>query len=336
MVGKVKVSVSPPHRAAERVHPVGHVAIGEPGLVRPQRQRDRHAGRERRAVDPVADRAAADVDRGDAALDGGDAAVQEIALAEEIGDEASRRPLVELLRRAELHHLAVAHDGDAIRHDDRLLLVVRHVDESGAETAMQVAQLELQLGAQLLVERRHRLVEEEDARLEDEGAGQRHALLLAARKLRRHAVGEAAELHEIERRLDALARLGFGHAADAQGIEDVLRHAHMRKEGIALEDDAEIALLGRQVGDRHAVQPDDALGRLHEAGDRHQYRRLARAGGAEQGDELAGGDGERHVVDRLDVPVVLRQPFEGDGVGVGHRAVTQRRGAARSPRSGVG
>ena len=57
----------------------------------------------------------------------------------------------------------------------------------------------LQLAAhaqpQELVERRERLVEEQHARIGDQRAGERDALLLAAGELRRHAVGEGAHVH---------------------------------------------------------------------------------------------------------------------------------------------
>ena len=46
------------------------------------------------------------------------------------------------------------------------------------------------------------------------------------------------------------------------------------------------------------VDVDLAGGRDFEPGQHHQRRRLAGAGGTEQGDELAGRDVERDVVDR--------------------------------------
>ena len=59
--------------------------------------------------------------------------------------------------------------------------------------------------------------------------------------------------------------------------------------------------VSRSVG-RHVVhaprrEQDVAGRRLLEAGDHAQQRRLAAAGGAEQGHQLAGADFERHVLD---------------------------------------
>ena len=57
----------------------------------------------------------------------------------------------------------------------------------------------------LRVERAERLVEQQHLGLDRQRAGERHALALAARELRRVAVGEAAQVHELEQLVDALA-----------------------------------------------------------------------------------------------------------------------------------
>ena len=86
-----------------------------------------------------------------------------------------------------------------VGHRERLFLVVRHVDERDADLAVNSLQLELHLLPELDVESPERLVEEQDRRLVDQGAGERHALLLAAGKLVGPAAVEAAEPHLVER-----------------------------------------------------------------------------------------------------------------------------------------
>ena len=71
--------------------------------------------------------------------------------------------LVDLLGRAELLDDAVVHDRDAVRHRERLLLVVRHVDERDPDLALDALELDLHLLAQLEVERAERLVEQQHA-----------------------------------------------------------------------------------------------------------------------------------------------------------------------------
>ena len=110
---------------------------------------------------------------------------QHVGGADEIGDEARVRPLVDLFRRADLHDAAVVEDGDAVGHRQRLALVVGDEDEGDAERFLQGLQLLLHVLAQLQVERAERLVEQQHLRPVDQGAGERHALALAAGKLAR-------------------------------------------------------------------------------------------------------------------------------------------------------
>ena len=76
-------------------------------------------------------------------------------------------------------------------------------DERDADLLLQLRQLEAHGLAQLGVERRERLVEQEDLRLFHQRAGERDALALAARQLIRHARAEVAELNEVEGLLHA-------------------------------------------------------------------------------------------------------------------------------------
>ncbi len=71
---------------------------------------------------------------------------------------------VDLGRRADLNELACMHDADAVGHGHRLFLIVRDDDEGQAEALLQRHQFELRLIAQLLVERRQRLIEQEHLR----------------------------------------------------------------------------------------------------------------------------------------------------------------------------
>ena len=56
--------------------------------------------------------------------------LEEVHVADEVGDEGRRRPVVDRERLVELLDAAVRHHGDAVGHRHGLLLVVRHVDEA--------------------------------------------------------------------------------------------------------------------------------------------------------------------------------------------------------------
>ena len=55
-------------------------------------------------------------------------AVDEVRVADEVGEETAGGRLVELVRRALLRDPSTLHDDDVVGDGERLLLVVRHVD----------------------------------------------------------------------------------------------------------------------------------------------------------------------------------------------------------------
>ena len=83
---------------------------------------------------------------------------------------------------------------------------MRDVDGRDPEPALDPPDLLAQLHAHLRVERRERLVEEEDARLDRERARERDPLLHPARELVRIAVAGVAEADELEQLRDLAPR----------------------------------------------------------------------------------------------------------------------------------
>ena len=94
------------------------------------------------------------------------------------------RAQVDVLGRAHLLDAAFVHDGELVGHGERLLLVVRHEQEGDAGAALHGLQFEAHLLAQFGIERGEGLVEQQDVGLQDQGAGEGHALALAAGELR--------------------------------------------------------------------------------------------------------------------------------------------------------
>ncbi len=97
-------------------------------------------------------------------------------------------------------------NGDAVGDREGLLLVVSHVDGRDAELELDAADLLAQLDPHLRVERRERLVEQEDARLDRERPSERDALLHPARELVRVALASMAEPDELEQLLRSSLR----------------------------------------------------------------------------------------------------------------------------------
>jgi hypothetical protein len=113
-------------------------------------------------------------------LSAGDHHRQEGRLTDELGDKAVLRPLVDGAWRVELHDAPGVDDRDAVRHGQRLALVVRDVDGGHAQLVVQLAQFDLHVFAQLLVQRRKWFVHQHDAWLEHHGTGQGNPLALPA------------------------------------------------------------------------------------------------------------------------------------------------------------
>ena len=113
----------------------------------------------------------------------------------------------------------------------------------------------------------------------------------------RLARAEAFELHQRQHLVDARRDLGLRQAVLLQAEGDVARDRQMREQRVALEHHVDRPPVRRHAGDVLAVEQDAALvGRL-EAGEHAQQRGLAAAGRAEQREELALVDVERHAVD---------------------------------------
>ena len=138
---------------------------------------------------------------------------------------------------------------------------MRDIDRGLAQTALQPLQLLAHLDAQLEVEVGQRLVEHQDARLEHQRAGDRDALLLAARKLRREARAHPGRSTSCRTRPTRSAISDLAEAAQPQSEGDVVEHRQMREQRVVLEHQADIAAVRRLVVEPLAVQPDRAPAR---------------------------------------------------------------------------
>src|SRR5881409_1381249 len=109
-----------------------------------------------------------------------DRTAEEVRNADEVGDEVGAGPRVDLDRAPDLLDPAVPHHRDAVGDRERLLLVVGDVDRRDPEVLLDLADLAAKSKTDLRVERRQRLIEQEDFRPAGERPRERDALLLAA------------------------------------------------------------------------------------------------------------------------------------------------------------
>ena len=125
--------------------------------------------------------------------------------------------------------------------------------DGDAERLLQCLHLPLHLLTQTLVQRGHRLVQQQGRRVEDQGAGQCDPLLLAAGQLTRAAVAEPGQPTRLSASSARLRRSVRRDPAHAQREIDVLGGAHVREQGVILEDHAEVAVFRRQAVHGFAV-----------------------------------------------------------------------------------
>ena len=168
-------------------------------------------------------------------------------------------------------------------------------DDGAVEVGQVAAELGADLQAGVGVQRGQRLVQQQQARSHGQGAGQGDALGLAAGQLPGPGVGVLGEADALQPDGRAAARVGFGGAVAARAEGDVVQRGQVREEQVLLEDHADRAALGGDRVQRPVVQVDVAGRQGGEPGQGAQRGGLARAVGAEQGDDLARGDGEVDV-----------------------------------------
>lgn len=124
---------------------------------------------------------------------------EEVGAAEKGRYEAGLGALVDLVGKPHLLNAARAHHGDAVGHDQGLLLVVGDEDEGGAKPPLELHELHPEVLAEPCVQGGEGLVQEEDLGLQDQGPGQGHPLLLPPGKLPGVALLQAQEVHELQR-----------------------------------------------------------------------------------------------------------------------------------------
>ncbi len=282
---------------------------GQPDVLRADQHLERAVGGQR-AVHGVA--AAEDLDALAGAL-AGDAAHG----ADELGDEGGGRAGVQLGGGGALLQPAGPQDGDPVGHRQRLLLVVGDEQGGDPQLLLEAADLLAQRQPHLGVQRGQRLVEQQDARLEGERAGERDALLLAAGHLVRVAAGVLRKADQLQQLLGALGPLGLAGAAHPQTEGDVVGGGQVREQAVGLEHHAGVALVRGDRGDVLAVDQDLARVVLLEAGQDAQRGGLAAAGRAEQGEQLTGPDGQVEAVQRGGGAEGAAQRAELDGRAAG-------------------
>ena len=221
---------------------------------------------------------------------------QEIGPADESRGVRRGRPQINLARRGHLLQFARAHQGNAVGKRHGFVLIVRHEDEGDPHVALERLQFGLHLAAKIGVERGEGLIEQQEKGPVHQGARQRHALLLAAGEFRGSRARPVRHFHHGQGLSHARPGLFARDAANAQAVGHVFLDAQVREERVVLENGVHPAAIGRQYVQPLLLHPDFAAVGLFEAGDQTEEGGFARAAFAQDGEELTGGDVQRHAI----------------------------------------
>ena len=173
------------------------------------------------------------------------------------------------------------------------------------------------------VQIRQRLVQHQQLGLHHQRACQRHPLLLAAGKVGRLAPGKVRQPDCGQPFLDTGSQRRTAQAVQLQPEGDVIEHGQMREQGVGLEDQPDLAPVGRHAGDLAPVECDAPASHRHQPGDGAHRRGLAAAGWPQQGHKLASGDGQAQPVDGDGFTVSEGQPLQHE-IGIRHSARTPK------------
>ena len=196
------------------------------------------------------------------------------------------------------------HGVDHLTHDRQ---VVGDEEQAQAEIVAQRPEQLQDLRLHRHVEGRHRLVADEQLRIDRQRPGDGDALAFAAGQ----RVGPASlvgrrQADQIEQLAGSALGVVTAHADVAQrlgeGVPDALARVE-RREGVLEHDldDASGPRIARpDAGAVAVLEVDGAARHLLEAGDAPPERRLAGAGFTDQADRLAAPDGERHAAQGRD------------------------------------
>ena len=239
--------------------------------------------------------------------------------------------------RPGLHHLTRVHDAHPVRHACRHAEIVGDQQHAHATLALDLRQQVQHLRLDGDVERRRRLIGDEQLRPPGERNGNHHALLHATRELKRIV---AQALHRIRNadRLQQTAGFGLGlrsaQAVSCQSLDNLRAHRHHRIQAGRrfLEDHADAPTTHlthgrlRQAQQILTVQPDlaalDASAVGQQARERERSHRLAATGFTQQRIGFTRGNAEIDTIDRAQLGVA---PIE-DNSKVGHAQQGRRRG----------
>jgi hypothetical protein len=201
------------------------------------------------------------------------------------------RPGHNFRRRPGLESAPMMENAHPVGEERRFLEIMRNDDCRNTQAAAKVGQFAIEPLPGDLVDRGERLVQQQRCRIAGQCAGHGDPLLLAAGKCVRPPLLQSGQADNAQQFAGAPRPLACWEMAERGGNICLCRH--MRKQSVALEDEADGSPMGRYIDQPFCIQPnlpgagDPALRWTVEAGNGPQDSRLAAAGRPDKGQQLA-------------------------------------------------
>ena len=178
-------------------------------------------------------------------------------------------------------------------------------DTGDADPADHLPQPGAQFQADLGVDRREGLVEQQDLRVRSQGPRKGDTLALSARELAGIPFFQSLASDQPEEFLHFLPDLLLRRLLHPKAESDILKNRHIAEKGVALKNKSDPPLTAGDIIDDFAVDQDLTGIRMLQAGNHSQDGRLAAAGGAQQGNQFSSGDTDIDIFRCLKVSEVF-------------------------------
>ena len=165
------------------------------------------------------------------------------AVANELGDKARSRSVIERVGVVPLVQAALLHHADLVANGKSLELVVGYKQRRGVGRLEDAAHLVGEPLAQVNIEVGERLVEQQQAWLGCQGSGQGHALLLPAREFMCEAALLAGQADQGQHLVNPACPLSPWQVANAKA--NIALDIEVREQRVILEHHANLARLWR-------------------------------------------------------------------------------------------
>jgi len=149
----------------------------------------------------------------------------------------------------QLFNIAAVHYHDPIAEEESLLLIVGDKQYRHMEFFLQLLQFclhDLPIGG---IQSGDGLIQKQNIRIQRQGSGNSHPLLLSAGQLMGPLIQLIHKSHLLQRLPCDGIGIGFGVFPQSQGVADIFQHCHVGKQGIVLENDAHTSLGAGKMGD---------------------------------------------------------------------------------------